>query len=106
MDDNPIIMADAEGVIRFWNAAAEQAFGHLTADAVGRTLDLIVPPDYRDAHWKGFRRAMATAEAAVEGQAGPFAPYRADGVVAEMVGRLTLLRNGAGTAIGAMVVFG
>ena len=99
-------MVDAQGVIRFWNAGATRAFGHPSAHAVGRTLDLIVPEDYRQAHWNGFRRAIASGEAAAEGQPGPFPALCADGQIRPIEGRLALLRSAAGRAIGAMVVFG
>ena len=53
-----IIFADREGVIRVWNQGAETLFGHRAAEAVGQTLDLIVPESYRPAHWAGFSRAV------------------------------------------------
>ena len=106
MDNHPIVIADAEGVIRVWNPGAEAAFGHSAAQAIGQTLDLIVPPDFREDHWRGFRRAMAAGEAAVENQATPFPARRADGQVVETPGRVVLVRTPQGEAIGAMVVFG
>ena len=53
-----IILADCAGVIRLWNRAAEVMFGHMAAEAIGQTLDLIVPEPYRAAHWAGFSRAV------------------------------------------------
>src|SRR5256885_17246595 len=53
-----IIFADSAGVIRLWNHAAEALFGYSAAEAVGQTLDLIVPESLRAAHWAGFRRAV------------------------------------------------
>jgi PAS domain S-box-containing protein len=53
-----IIFADCAGVIRVWNQGAEALFGHSAAEAVGHTLDLIVPEPYRPAHWAGFSRAV------------------------------------------------
>jgi PAS domain S-box-containing protein len=53
-----IIFADCAGVIRLWNQGAETLFGHSAAEAVGHTLDLIVPEPYRPAHWAGFARAV------------------------------------------------
>jgi PAS domain-containing protein len=38
-----IIFADCTGVIRLWNRAAETMFGHGAAEAIGQTLDFIVP---------------------------------------------------------------
>ena len=38
-----IIAADKEGKIFFWNPGAERIFGHTSADALGRSLDIIIP---------------------------------------------------------------
>ena len=45
-------------VIRVWNGAAARAFGFAAEEAIGRSLDLIIPEHLRQAHWSGFRRAM------------------------------------------------
>lgn len=55
-----VVATDAEGVIRFWNPGAERIFGHMAADALGRSLDLIVPERLRAAHWTGWRRVIET----------------------------------------------
>ena len=53
-----IIFADCAGVIRLWNNAAEALFGYSAEEAIGHTLDLIVPEPSRTAHWAGFSRAV------------------------------------------------
>jgi PAS domain S-box-containing protein len=55
-----IIFADPEGVIRLWNSGAEALFGYLASEALGKTLDLIVPERHRARHWEGYHRVMAT----------------------------------------------
>jgi len=55
-----IIFADREGVIQIWNSAAAELFGYPPEEAVGRTLDIIVPEHLRHAHWEGFGNAMAS----------------------------------------------
>ena len=55
-----IIFADRDGVIRLWNAGAQALFGYRPEEAVGKTLDLIVPERLRERHWQGFRRVIAT----------------------------------------------
>jgi len=57
-----ILVADGEGIIRFWNSGAEQMFGHAAAEAVGQSLDLIIPDNLRGRHWEGYHRVMATGE--------------------------------------------
>jgi PAS domain S-box-containing protein len=55
-----ILYADAQGVIRLWNGAAERIFGFTAAEAVGRSMDLIIPERLRGRHWDGWKKTMAT----------------------------------------------
>lgn len=57
-----IITTDHSGTIDFWNPGAERIFGFSADEAVGRSLDLIIPENLRDRHWSGFNRVMATGE--------------------------------------------
>ncbi len=54
-----LIFADPEGIIRVWNARAEALFGYPASEAIGRSLDLIIPEHLRARHWEGYRRAIA-----------------------------------------------
>jgi PAS domain S-box-containing protein len=55
-----IIFADREGVIQVWNSAAAELFGYLPEEAVGRSLDIIIPEHLRPAHWDGFGKAVVS----------------------------------------------
>ena len=55
-----IIATDREGLITFWNPGAERIFGFTAREAVGRSLDLIIPENLRARHWSGFRHTMET----------------------------------------------
>ncbi len=57
-----IVAADREGIIRFWNPGAERIFGYAGDEAIGRSLDLIVPERLRQRHWEGYRRTMQTGK--------------------------------------------
>ena len=57
-----MIAADQDGKIILWNPAAERMFGFSAEEALGRTLDLIIPERYRDRHWSGFQTVMASGE--------------------------------------------
>lgn len=57
-----VIVADGDGTITFWNDAATRLFGWSSAEAVGRTLDLIIPERLRARHWEGYRNVMRTGE--------------------------------------------
>ena len=53
-----VIFADRYGIIRLWNRAAEGIFGYTEAEAVGQSLNLIIPEKQREAHWKGYGKVM------------------------------------------------
>jgi PAS domain S-box-containing protein len=53
-----IIYADEQGLIRFWNRSAERTFGFSEAEALGKTLDIIIPESLRGRHWQGYRATM------------------------------------------------
>jgi PAS domain S-box-containing protein len=57
-----VIICDCDGVIRLWNAAAERLFGFTPAEALGSSLDLIIPERLRERHWAGFTQTMATGQ--------------------------------------------
>ena len=54
-----VVSADREGIIRDWNETAEHIFGHSADQAIGQSLDLVVPEEERANHWRNFRRVMA-----------------------------------------------
>jgi PAS domain S-box-containing protein len=53
-----LIFSDPEGIIKIWNAGAAFLFGYTSDDAVGRSLNLIIPDHLRKAHWDGFHQAI------------------------------------------------
>ena len=57
-----ILFADHNGIIRFWNAGCERIFGHAASEAVGQSLDIIIPPALRARHWQGYANTMRTGQ--------------------------------------------
>ena len=55
-----IIVVDAHEKIVMWNPAATRIFGYSEAEALGSTLDLIVPERQRHRHNEGCRKSMET----------------------------------------------
>jgi len=53
-----VIYADRDGIIRAWNEGATTIFGFTADEAVGQSLDLIIPERLREAHWRGFNAAI------------------------------------------------
>jgi PAS domain S-box-containing protein len=46
--DDAILSKSLDGIIQSWNAGAERLFGYTAAQAVGRHISLIIPPDRID----------------------------------------------------------
>ncbi|GGY22959.1 PAS domain-containing protein [Pseudoduganella albidiflava] len=57
-----VIVCDAAGAITFWNDAATRIFGFTASDALGHSLDLIIPERQRQRHWDGYHKTAATGE--------------------------------------------
>ncbi len=57
-----VIASDPGGVITMWNPAAERIFGFTKAEALGQSLDLIIPEAQRKRHWDGYYKTMETGE--------------------------------------------
>ena len=55
-----VVAADASGAIVLWNPAAERMFGHTEIEAIGKSLDLIIPQRQQQRHWDGYHKTMAT----------------------------------------------
>ncbi len=56
------ILGDAKGNILLWNRGAERLFGYTAEEAVGQSMDLIIPERLRARHWDGYHRTMATGK--------------------------------------------
>jgi len=57
-----VIAADRNGAIALWNPAAERIFGFTETEALGRSLDLIIPERQRERHWNGYNQTMQTGQ--------------------------------------------
>ena len=104
MPDPALVFADKEGVIRMWSPGAQRLFGHDAADAIGQTLDLVVPADYRDRHWAGFRAAINASEGRTD-RASANVPALCRGEIVRLSVRLLVIHDGRDQVAGAMAVF-
>lgn len=57
-----ILATDRQGIIRFWNPGAARIFGYTNEEAIGASLDLIIPERLRKRHWDGWQHVMATGK--------------------------------------------
>jgi len=105
MLDEAIVIADKAGVIQIFSPGAERLFGHSAASAIGQKLDLLVPPEYREHHWRGFHAAMSGDNVAIDRASANVPVLARDGTVMRAAVRLLVLRDAKQRSIGAMAIF-
>src|SRR5262249_61441311 len=91
-----IVFADRDGMIRLWNAGAEAMFGYLTEEAIGQSLDLIIPERQRGRHWEGYRKVMATGVTRYGTELLAVPAVRKDGTRISLEFTIVLLRDDMG----------
>ena len=99
-----LVYADAQGVIRDWNAGAEAVFGFSAAEAIGQSLDLIIPERLRAAHWKGFERAMARGTTSHGSQVRTTRGAHKDGRKLYVDLSFGVVRDDGGTVLGSVAM--
>lgn len=107
MSLHAVVTVDQNGVIESWNAGAQELFGHTPAEAIGQTLDLIVPESHQQRHWNGFRSVLGAMSAQTEWDRGAvIVPItRHDGSARTAAVRLVVLRDALDGAAGAVAIF-
>ena len=109
MSENPfvqaVVMSDKDGVIRHWNADAEKLIGYTAAEAEGRSLDLIVPDEYRARHWERFHAAMKTGVCNADRGTTNIPVRCKDGVVRPLPGRFVFLMDARNHPVGALAIW-
>ena len=102
VDDSPdaILISDRDGIISFWNTGAEQMFGHSSADAVGQSLDLIIPENLRGRHWAGYRQVVGSGDTKYKTGLLSSPGVRKDGSRVSLEFSIVLLRDEAGDMAG------
>lgn len=100
-----IVVADREGRIRLWNPAATRVFGYEAAEALGRSLDLIIPERFRARHWAGWAEVMRTGRTRYATEVLRVPAQHRDGRRLSIAFTVALLRDpdGAITHVAAIV---
>lgn len=99
-----IIFADAHGLIRLWNAGAETVFGFPAGEALGQSLDLIIPENLRARHWEGFRQTMATGVTQYAQELLAVPALRKDGARISVEFTIVMVRDEAGALLGTAAI--
>lgn len=99
-----IIFADLGGIIRIWNRGAERIFGHPAAEAIGASLDLIIPERFRRAHWDAFQRAIDSGRTKYGDRALTTRSAHRDGSKLYVDLSFGLVTDAQGAIIGALAI--
>jgi PAS domain S-box-containing protein len=99
-----VIFADRGGIIQLWNRGAEIIFGYAAAEAIGQSLDIIVPERFRQAHNEGFRRALSTGRTRNDGRILTTRAQNKFGSRLYVDLSFGLLKDESGTVIGAFAI--
>jgi PAS domain S-box-containing protein len=97
-----VIVADRQGVIELWNRAAEAIFGHTAGEAVGKSLDVIIPERLRAGHWAGYDRALESGSMKYAGRVLTTRSMHKDGRTLYVDLAFALLRDDSGAIVGAI----
>ena len=93
MAGDAIVAAGADGGIVLWNTAAERMFGYTEGEAVGRSLDLIIPERFRQRHWDGYRETMRTGHTKYGAEVLRVPAVHKDGRTLSIAFTVTLMRE-------------
>jgi PAS domain S-box-containing protein len=99
-----VIYAGREGVIVLWNRGAELLFGYPAAEAVGQSLDLIIPERLRSGHWRGFDRSIETGQTQYTDRVMTTRSVHKDGRKLYVDLSFGLVRNAQGEPVGAFAI--
>jgi PAS domain S-box-containing protein len=100
-----VVGCDRDGIVRFWNAGAARLFGFAADEAVGRSLDLIIPERLRARHWDGWQHTMDTGTSRYSGGDTLSVPaLRKDGTQISVDFTISPLRDTAGRITGVAAV--
>ncbi len=74
-----IVVADEDGIIRFWNPAAERMFGYSAEEAIGMSVNKLMPDEWRERHGSAIERFKATGAQKTIGRTIEVEGQRKDG---------------------------
>lgn len=99
-----IVFADRDGVIRLWNSGAKAMFGYSADEALGQSLDLIVPDNLRERHWEGYRKVMETGVAKYGAELLAVPAIKKDGTRISVEFTIVLVRDTSGKPFGTAAI--
>jgi PAS domain S-box-containing protein len=99
-----LVYADAAGTIERWNHAAFVLFGYGAEEAMGHSIDLIIPEHLRAAHWSGFRRAVEAGTTRLAGRPALTRALHKDGRKLYVEMTFALVKDDADRVVGSVAI--
>jgi PAS domain S-box-containing protein len=100
-----IVACDRDGTIRLWNPGAVRIFGFTAEEAVGQSLDIIIPERLRARHWDGYRTVMAGGQSRYgDGELLSVPSQRKDGTKLSIEFTIVALKDASGRMSGIAAV--
>ena len=100
-----IVRASLDGSIADWDEGAEEFFGYTRDEAIGQSLDLIVPEEFRERHWKGFNRVIDTGVCRLDRATTNVPVQCQDGEIRPFPARFVFLQDAKGGVAGVIGVY-
>jgi len=102
--NDAIIYSDRSGIIRLWNAGAEQMFGFTADEALGQSLDIFIPENQRERHWEGYFKVMESGETRYAKELLAAPAMRKDGSRVSTEFSMTIVRDANGAIDGTAAI--
>ena len=99
-----ILFAGRDGRVRLWNRGCEHLFGWSASEAIGQSLDLIIPEKHRGRHWEGWDTVMKTGVTKYGRDPLSVPALTKDGRRISIEFSIVLLRDDAGQVTGAAAI--
>lgn len=99
-----VLYAGRDGVVRFWNRGAEEMFGYSASEAVGRSMDFMIPERLRGRHWDGWNKVMESGVTRYGHDVLAVPALRRDGSSISIEFTIQLLRDASGQIEGAAAI--
>ncbi|OGU14517.1 MAG: histidine kinase [Geobacteraceae bacterium GWC2_53_11] len=99
-----IMFSDREGIIRLWNSGAEKMFGFSSEEALGQSLDLIIPENLRGRHWDGYGRVMESGSSRYSTDLLSAPALRKDGTRISTEFSMVMVKDDAGHMLGVAAI--
>jgi PAS domain S-box-containing protein len=99
-----VLFADRDGRIRYWNAGAASMFGWSAVEALGLSMDLIIPERQRARHWHGWEQVMKSGHTRYGHDILAVPATRKDGSPLSIEFTIQLVRDDAGAIVGASAI--